>query len=110
MHRCTIPAARAGAISAALFSAWILAAPAAVLADTDECPDAVITADVKSRLALKHPVGALKINIDTDQCVVTLKGCMDTREQIKAAVKSARKVKMVRAVKNQLTVCPRDGD
>ena len=97
-------------VGAALLAAWLVALPTAALADTDDCPDAVITADVKSRLALKHPIGALKINIDTEKCVVTLKGCMDTPGQINAAVKSAKKVKKVKSVHNQLTVCPKGQD
>ncbi len=90
------------ALALALLAPARPAAPA-----TDDCPDALITADVKSRLMARHPVGALKINVETDRCVVTLKGCAETQAQIKDAVKAARKVKKVRSVKSQLTICPR---
>lgn len=78
------------------------------LAETDDCPDALITADVKSRILARHPVAGLKINVETDQCVVTLKGCAESDDVAGSAVKAARKVKKVRAVKNEMRICPKD--
>jgi len=74
----------------------------------DDCPDAAITADVKTRILGRHPVAGLKINIDTDQCVVTLKGCYESAAVARRAVTSARKVAKVRGVKNEMKPCPKD--
>jgi len=71
-----------------------------------DCPDAVITAEVKSMLMGTTGFSAFKINIDTEQCVVTLNGCVDTREKVEQASKTARKAKGVREVRNKLTICP----
>jgi len=79
-----------------------------LLAVPDDCPDALITADVKSRILAKHPVAGLKINVETDQCVVTLKGCAESPEVARSAVKAARKVKKVKAVKNEMSSCPKE--
>ncbi len=79
-------------------------------ARADECYDALITASVKARLMSDDVVGAFKINVDTDECVVTLNGCVDSRDQIKRARNLAKKVKHVRAVKNNLTVCPAEDE
>jgi len=51
-------------------------------------------------------IGAFKVNVDTDECVVTLNGCVDSRDQIKRARNLAKRVRHVRAVKNNLKVCP----
>ncbi|HEU4402209.1 MAG TPA: BON domain-containing protein [Candidatus Polarisedimenticolia bacterium] len=105
------PAAVARRLRRALLVAGLLALAAGGRASAeDDCPDALITADVKSRLMARHPVAALRINVETDQCVVTLKGCVETAQQRKEAVKSARKVTKVRAVKDQMTLCPKDKD
>src|SRR6266849_621927 len=74
----------------------------------DDCPDALITADVKSRLLARMPSAALKINVETDACVVTLKGCADSADRIKKAIAAARKVKKARSVKSQLSVCSKE--
>jgi osmotically-inducible protein OsmY len=72
----------------------------------DACPDALITAGVKARLAVDDIVGAFKINVETDECVVTLNGCVDTRAQIKRSRALAGKVAKVKSVKSRLTICP----
>jgi hyperosmotically inducible periplasmic protein len=95
----------------AIAALLILAAPAIPAARADSCPDALITADVKARLFADRGLGVFKINVDTDECVVTLKGCVDTPEQKKRAAAVAHRVKKVRAVKNQLSLCPhKDGE
>jgi hypothetical protein len=100
---------RAARVLARTALALALLAPAGrAWADTDDCPDALITADVKSRLMARHPVAALNINVDTDQCFVTLKGCAENQAQIKDAARIARKVKKVKGVKSLLSVCPKD--
>ncbi|HXH28769.1 MAG TPA: BON domain-containing protein [Candidatus Polarisedimenticolia bacterium] len=89
--------------------AWLVAAaPAAPAIRADSCHDALITADVKARLFADRGLGVFKINVDTDECVVSLVGCVDTAEQKKRATAIARRVKKVRAVHNRLSLCPHD--
>ena len=73
---------------------------------SDDCPDAWITAKVKSRLFGKKGLGAFKINIDTEQCVVSLNGCVDTEKTRENAAAQASEVSKVREVRNNLTLCP----
>jgi len=96
----------------ALALTGILAAAAAAAgacpALADECPDALITAAVKSRLIVDSGLAPFKINVDTDECVVTLKGCLNSKKEIRRAGSLAGRVKRVRSVRNQLTVCPQE--
>ncbi len=98
--RVLLPAAIL-ALAALLLAAWS-AAPALA----DDCPDAWITAKVKSRLFGDRGLGVFKINVDTEQCVVTLVGCVGTDEQAARAVEIAGKVKKVRDVRSRLGRCP----
>jgi hypothetical protein len=86
----------------------LLVAP--VPARAGECLDALITAGVKTRIMADDIVGAFKINVETDECVVTLNGCVDSKDQIKRARNLARRIKGVRAVKTNLTVCPAESE
>ena len=76
-------------------------------AGADECKDAWITTKVKTRLMGDDIIGVFKINVDTDECHVTLNGCVDARDQIARAADLARSVKKVRGVTNNLTICQR---
>jgi hyperosmotically inducible periplasmic protein len=80
-------------------------APSLLRAETDRCPDALITAAVKARLMADDVTGALKINVETEACVVTLKGCVESASQSKRARNLAKKSKGVKAVVNHLTLC-----
>ena len=71
-----------------------------------ECLDALITAGVKTRLMADDVVGAFKINVETDECIVTLNGCVDSKDQIKRARNLAKRIKGVHGVKSNLTICP----
>ncbi len=71
-----------------------------------ECPDALITAEVKSVIFGMDGFSAFKINVDTEECVVTLNGCVETQAQIKEAMKAARKAKGVKDVVSRLKTCP----
>lgn len=75
----------------------------------DDCPDAWITAKVKTRI-LADGINALKINIDTEECVVSLHGCVKTAADRQNANKIARSIKKVRAVKSELKICPKKDD
>jgi hypothetical protein len=94
-------------LAGALLAAGIAAAPARAV---DRCPDALITANVKTRLLADDGVRAFKINVDTETCVVTLNGCVDTRAQARRAKAIALKVRKVRAVINNLTICPAEDE
>jgi hyperosmotically inducible protein len=96
-------------IAALLLWAVVSAPIAPALGEEEDCADAWITAKVKSRLMGRSGFGAFKISIDTEGCVVTLDGCVDTAENRQRAVEIARKVKKVRNVRNRLTLCPPEG-
>lgn len=93
------PAVLAGALVLALL--WTAPAQSG-----DGCPDALITANVKTRLLADDGLGAFKINVDTDACIVTLNGCVDTPAQVRRARQIALKVGKVKGVKSKLSVCP----
>jgi len=93
---------------AALVLSGLLTSPAPARAG--QCLDALITAGVKTRLMADDVVGAFKINVETDECVVTLNGCVDSKDQIKRARNLARRVKGVHAVKSNLTICPAEAE
>lgn len=80
---------------------WLLA---------DDCPDAWITTKVKARLLADDGIKTFKINVDTEECVVSLHGCAETRSQRRKAGDIARAVKKVRAVQNRLKICPKEND
>jgi osmotically-inducible protein OsmY len=93
-------------LTAVLAGALLPAVAAGPAAAGDGCPDALITANVKTRLLADDGLGAFKINVETDSCVVTLNGCVDTRAQIRRARQIAHKVRKVREVRSNLTLCP----
>jgi len=101
---------RARRSSALLLAAFMLSGLLAAPARAGECLDALITAGVKTRLMADDVVGAFKINVETDECVVTLNGCVDSKDQIKRARNLARRIKGVHAVKSNLTICPAEAE
>jgi osmotically-inducible protein OsmY len=66
--------------------------------------DGAITASVKMALAVKRGVSATRINVDTDQGVVTLRGQVETQTERHLAVMVAKNVGGVRDVVNDITV------
>ena len=76
----------------------------------DDCPDAWITAKVKTYLLADDGVKAFKINVDTEECVVSLHGCAETKADRRKAGDIARKVNKVRSVQNLLKICPPEKD
>jgi len=68
------------------------------------CNDDAITAVVKTRLAADHVIGPFLIEVSTSECVVTLSGCVESRDQVRRAKEVAKRLVHVR-VKNDLTVC-----
>jgi osmotically-inducible protein OsmY len=66
---------------------------------------ATLTGKVKSALAADVGLKTVtKIDVDSDNGIVTLKGKVDTADQKKRAEAVAKKVGGVKSVKNQLTV------
>lgn len=68
--------------------------------------DATITVAVKTALLNDPAIGALKIDVQTSQGVVTLSGSVKTRDEEAAAIGLARKVEGVRDVKSELKIEP----
>lgn len=68
--------------------------------------DPGITTAVKSKLAADDTVKAYKIDVDTKDAVVTLKGTVDTAEAKTRAVEVARSTNGVTDVVDQLNVSP----
>ena len=68
--------------------------------------DPGITTAVKSKLAADDTVKAYKIDVDTKDAVVTLKGTVDNTEAKTRAVEVARSTKGVTDVIDQLNVAP----
>jgi BON domain/PRC-barrel domain len=66
--------------------------------------DASITAGVKARLAREKAATLLKVNVDTNQGVVELKGSVDSEHTKQRATELARQVDGVRKVVNNLRV------
>ena len=68
------------------------------------CKDAVITRIVEARLAVDREIGQFRIGVTTSECVVTLSGCVESREQAKKAKELAKRLIRVK-VRNELKVC-----
>jgi hypothetical protein len=88
--------------------AFLGAVSAVVLAFTVACAqsDAGITTAVKSKLAADDTVKAYKVDVDTENKVVTLSGEVDTEAQRAHAVMIARNTDGVTDVIDQLLVNP----
>lgn len=79
----------------------LLALPAFGQSKTD---DAAIDAKVRGAMAADVGMKTLKINVDVDKGVVTLKGKVDSEETKRKAAETARQVNGVKSVNNQLEV------
>jgi hyperosmotically inducible protein len=71
---------------------------------TQSVDDALTTAAVKTRLAQERFSSLARIDVDTDQGLVTLSGVVDSEEARLRAVEAARHVGGVRGVVNNLQV------
>lgn len=70
----------------------------------EKIDDMVITATVSTGLAKDAELSALKIDVDSDNGVVTLSGPVPTAAAREKASEIAMRVKGVRSVKNQLVI------
>ena len=84
----------------------LAAATAIARAQTGDaaCKDAAITRIVEARLSVDREIGQFRIDVTTSECVVTLSGCVESREQARKAKELAKRMIKVK-VKNDLKVC-----
>jgi osmotically-inducible protein OsmY len=73
----------------------------------DKVSDAVITTTVKAELAKDSSLSAMRINVDTDNGQVVLRGPAPTADAREHATALAQGVKGVAGVDNQLTIEPK---
>ena len=97
-------ARRAGALLAAGVALLLLAGTAPAQSGASPCKDAVITRIVEARLAADREIGQFRIDVTTSECVVTLRGCVESHEHAKKAKELAKRLIKVK-VKNELNVC-----
>ena len=68
--------------------------------------DATITAHVKTALLNDPQVGAMKIDVDTAQGVVTMSGTVKSEAEAARAIQLAKQARGVKDVKSTLQVSP----
>ncbi|MGE0126524.1 MAG: BON domain-containing protein [Blastocatellales bacterium] len=68
--------------------------------------DAILTAKVKTQMTADGRVSPTRVNVDTLNSDVTLKGEVPTQQEKDAAEQAARSVEGVRSVSNQIVVNP----
>ena len=73
----------------------------------DATSDAAVTAAVKSKFLADKAVGGLKIDVDTNDNVVTLTGTVRSATEKAEAVRIARGTNGVKSVRDNLKVAPR---
>ncbi len=79
---------------------------AAATEASDKVADAAITASVNADLAKDSDLSALRINVDTHNGHVTLRGTAPSEDAKQRAAKMAANVRGVTSVSNELTVQP----
>ena len=95
------------AVLATLVAFLTVAAPAAEAQSRtigERVDDATITAAVKAKLTADSPKNLVKVNVDTKDGVVELKGTVSSPEHKMEAERLALGTKGVQAVRNELTV------
>ena len=68
--------------------------------------DAAISTKIKAEYAKDKQVSALRINVDTDKGVVTLRGTAKSKEEADKAVSIAKNISGVSAVTSEIKVEP----
>jgi hyperosmotically inducible protein len=94
------------AVALALVLAWLLPLSFSACGKTvgETIDDATITARVKTALLNDPQVGAMKIDVDTTQGVVTMSGIVKNKTEETRAIELARKTPGVKDVKSTLQV------
>ena len=95
---------RPGRVLFALAGAALFMIQATGPAAETPCKDAAITRIVQARLSADREIGQFRIDVTTTDCVVTLRGCVESRDQSKKAKELAKRLVKVK-VRNELTVC-----
>jgi hyperosmotically inducible protein len=95
-------------MAAVLALAWLLPLTFAACGKTvgETIDDATITARVKTALLNDPQVGAMKIDVDTTQGVVTMSGVVKNKAEETRAIELARQTPGVRDVKSTMQVNP----
>jgi hyperosmotically inducible protein len=70
----------------------------------DVVDDTTINGEVKAKLLGDDVMKGIAVNVDTYQGIVTLRGNVDTQDQIRRATEIAKSVRGVRRVENKLMV------
>jgi hypothetical protein len=83
-----------------IFSVW------AIGCAEKRVDDAVLTAKIKTQMAVDGRISPTRVSVDTLEGAVTLTGEVPTQEEKDAAEQVARNVKGVRSVSNQITINP----
>src|SRR5438874_1048158 len=84
-------------------SFWIVHADIAAIVG-QRVDDAKITAEVKAKLTAQHAKNLVNVNVDTKQGVVHLEGVVPTERDRALAESTARDIKGVVAVHNELKI------
>ena len=71
---------------------------------TSAFSDGMLTASIKTKLLADPTVGGLKINVDTENAVVTLTGNVKSQAEKDTAVRLAKETDGVKDVNDQLTI------
>jgi len=102
----SLPGPRSARFRIAVAAAVLAACLATAKAQDSEapCKDAAITKIVLARLAADREIGQFRIGVSTDACVVTLSGCVESRDQSKRAKELAKRLVKVK-VRNDLRIC-----
>jgi hypothetical protein len=91
------------------FAGWMSAAALALVASACAETDAGVTTKVKAQLAADEMVKAYKVDVDTHEHVVTLRGEVETEAAKEQAVRIARNTEGVRDVVDDLRVVGTSG-
>jgi len=95
---------RVPVICLALILALALGACSSTKSAGTQVDDAAITAKVKAKLATERPANLVKVNVDTTNGVVRLRGTVPTLDDKRKAEELARLTEGVRQVVSELTV------
>jgi osmotically-inducible protein OsmY len=93
-------------LAAVMSAPLVVAACGGGTAIRESMDDASITTRVKTALLNEPGVNATRVDVETAQGVVTLKGSVKSQEEEQKAVAVARRITGVRDVKSTLQITP----
>ena len=68
--------------------------------------DAALTSEIKAKFVAEKGLDSLDLKVETSNGIVTLRGQVQKKSQMKLAEKIARETKGTRDVKNKISVMP----